>query len=422
MRRYASLISKKDKTMKNMMIQGYAVALVAACGAAALAEVPAYSVDVVATYTQSTNIRGASDAGLIVGDQVVNGFSRGFVASQGNGISLLPLPQGATSSVAMDVNNNGTIVGAMGGGSVFDGGEPAIWVPDGAGGYTVHIPQQFVTQPSPLGDLAITGGMATAINDAGVVVGWSRYQGFQGGPSTLFSIDEAPINLGLLGFEGTVQDINNNNVAVGGNYIFDINTSTAIHIGIPDDVGTVGFTHVLGYAINDSEQVVAAAHRATSTNEQWQTYLYDRDWSPLNPSQIPTRFVGFYDNNNLGDVSASGGIYFAAEDELVLGYSSLIASEDQHWAVAIGHIGTDRRVYTSAYDAGSDINAIVVLVPDTGVCSADLTGDGTLDFFDVSAFLNAYNAMNPDADFDNNGEYNFFDVSAFLNAYNAGCP
>ena len=79
-------------------------------------------------------------------------------------------------------------------------------------------------------------------------------------------------------------------------------------------------------------------------------------------------------------------------------------------------------MYTSAYDAGSDINAIVVLVPDTGVCSADLTGDGTLDFFDVSAFLNAYNAMNPDADFDNNGEYNFFDVSAFLNAYNAGCP
>ena len=55
-------------------------------------------------------------------------------------------------------------------------------------------------------------------------------------------------------------------------------------------------------------------------------------------------------------------------------------------------------------------------------CIADLTGDGTLDFFDVSAFLNAYNAMDPAADFTGDGVYNFFDVSAFLNAFNAGCP
>ncbi|MCA9276502.1 MAG: hypothetical protein KDA29_10795 [Phycisphaerales bacterium] len=56
------------------------------------------------------------------------------------------------------------------------------------------------------------------------------------------------------------------------------------------------------------------------------------------------------------------------------------------------------------------------------VCLADLTGDGELDFFDVSAFLNAYNAMSPVADFTGDGVYNFFDVSAFLNAFNAGCP
>jgi len=55
-------------------------------------------------------------------------------------------------------------------------------------------------------------------------------------------------------------------------------------------------------------------------------------------------------------------------------------------------------------------------------CAADLTGDGVLDFFDVSAFLNAYNAMDPAADFDGNGVFNFFDVSGFLNAFNAGCP
>jgi hypothetical protein len=57
-----------------------------------------------------------------------------------------------------------------------------------------------------------------------------------------------------------------------------------------------------------------------------------------------------------------------------------------------------------------------------GPCPADLTGDGNLDFFDVSAFLNGYNAMDPVADFTGDGVFDFFDVSAFLNAYNAGCP
>ncbi|MHA7814509.1 MAG: GC-type dockerin domain-anchored protein [Phycisphaerales bacterium] len=55
-------------------------------------------------------------------------------------------------------------------------------------------------------------------------------------------------------------------------------------------------------------------------------------------------------------------------------------------------------------------------------CVPDLTGDGQVNFFDVSAFLSAYNSMNPIADFDNNGVFNFFDVSAFLSAYNTGCP
>ena len=55
-------------------------------------------------------------------------------------------------------------------------------------------------------------------------------------------------------------------------------------------------------------------------------------------------------------------------------------------------------------------------------CPADLNGDGELNFFDVSAFLTAYNSMDPVADFTGDGMYNFFDVSAFLSAYNAGCP
>ncbi len=55
-------------------------------------------------------------------------------------------------------------------------------------------------------------------------------------------------------------------------------------------------------------------------------------------------------------------------------------------------------------------------------CPADINGDGTLNFFDVSAFLTAFNAQDPAVDFNSDGQYNFFDVSAFLNLFDAGCP
>ncbi len=76
----------------------------------------------------------------------------------------------------------------------------------------------------------------------------------------------------------------------------------------------------------------------------------------------------------------------------------------------------------SVVEAGIDDVRIFGVSCSTGTCPADLTGDGTLDFFDVSAFLNAYNAQDPAADFTGDGTFDFFDVSAFLNAYNAGCP
>lgn len=55
-------------------------------------------------------------------------------------------------------------------------------------------------------------------------------------------------------------------------------------------------------------------------------------------------------------------------------------------------------------------------------CRADLNGDGLLNFFDVSAFINAYTAMDPIADFTDDGLFNFFDVSAFISLFSQGCP
>ncbi|MFK7759649.1 MAG: GC-type dockerin domain-anchored protein [Phycisphaerales bacterium] len=58
----------------------------------------------------------------------------------------------------------------------------------------------------------------------------------------------------------------------------------------------------------------------------------------------------------------------------------------------------------------------------TSSCAADLTGEGDLNFLDVSAFLAAFGSMDPVADFTADSDFNFLDVSAFLAAFAAGCP
>ncbi|MFG0314840.1 MAG: GC-type dockerin domain-anchored protein, partial [Phycisphaerales bacterium] len=78
------------------------------------------------------------------------------------------------------------------------------------------------------------------------------------------------------------------------------------------------------------------------------------------------------------------------------------------------------RVYAFGVANSGDLLATRFSFP--SACSPDLDGDGKLDFFDVSAFLNAYNAMDPVADFNGDGKFSFFDVSSFLNQFNAGCP
>ena len=74
------------------------------------------------------------------------------------------------------------------------------------------------------------------------------------------------------------------------------------------------------------------------------------------------------------------------------------------------------------YLAGGGLAIFDASTSCAGSCPADLTGDGVLDFFDVSMFLSAFNTQDPVADFTSDGIWDFFDVSAFLGAYNAGCP
>lgn len=330
------------------------------------ADVPSYQVQVVAEFSTSTNLRGYSESGWVVGDQVIAGQSRPFVASLEDGLSLLPLPIGFDSGAALDVNSSGIIVGTVSDvGFAFDRGQPAFWTPDGAGGWTVAIPAQFDSLPSPLGELAVTGGQIVAVNEIGVMVGWSRLQGFQGGPATLFSATEAPLNLGEIGFAGTIRAINNNNVVAGDQILLDLDTGEITEFGVPEPIGTVGFTNAIAFAINDSDEAVVAANLASVVTENWLTYMFStaQGYTRLNPDQLPSRFVGFYDNNNHGDVSASGGLLFRDEAVLVTDPHTLLEPEFSNWQVALGFIANDRTIHTTAFDSDTGASALVRLSP-----------------------------------------------------------
>lgn len=55
-------------------------------------------------------------------------------------------------------------------------------------------------------------------------------------------------------------------------------------------------------------------------------------------------------------------------------------------------------------------------------CPADFTPDGTLNFFDVTAFVQAYTANDLIADMNGDLQIDWFDVTAFLTMYTNGCP
>ncbi|KAA0216511.1 MAG: hypothetical protein DYG94_05015 [Leptolyngbya sp. PLA3] len=70
------------------------------------------------------------------------------------------------------------------------------------------------------------------------------------------------------------------------------------------------------------------------------------------------------------------------------------------------------------------MDTLTLAVEASGPCNdADFAEPyGTLDFFDVQAFLQAFSMHDPSADLTGDGLYDFFDVQAFLSAFSFGCP
>ncbi|MFG0314831.1 MAG: GC-type dockerin domain-anchored protein, partial [Phycisphaerales bacterium] len=129
------------------------------------------------------------------------------------------------------------------------------------------------------------------------------------------------------------------------------------------------------------------------------------------------------EGNTLYVAMSSGG--FAIYDNTNIFAPTLLAHAPATTPPAISEtryrefIKEGNKVYIAAGDAGV---RILSLDGCTIHCAIDYNNDGTLDFFDVTAFITAFNDMHPAADINNDNEFNFFDITAFIVAFQNGCP
>ncbi len=153
-------------------------------------------------------------------------------------------------------------------------------------------------------------------------------------------------------------------------------------------------------AVSDGTTTTVSGELIASPDDQFRIEIFASETCDASGSGEGEVFLGSF----VIDTDASGSTAF---DQAISG------ATPEGWVVTATATSLTQHT-TSAFS--------VCVAASSSPCSADLNGDGELNFFDVSVFLNAYNAMDPAADFTGDGNFDFFDVSAFLNSYNAGCP
>ena len=188
-----------------------------------------------------------NDAGQVVGNTYLSGYSRAWIAGPGQGLELLPLPPEATWSKAHDINASGVVVGQILFGS---DSQAVIWQP-GIGGY-----EAFLLSAGPGGHLPFD---ARGINDLGDVVG--KY-GILGG-SYHWSEATGVTQITTATFPVVPYDVNEQRQIVGESYRMDLDTLVLEDLGDPTET-TYHYVYTELTNINDAGECAGYAVVATS--------------------------------------------------------------------------------------------------------------------------------------------------------------
>lgn len=277
------------------------------------------------------------------------------------------------------------------------------------------------------GDVAIG---ASVITENGLVAGCSVGQGqiSQGTTCTgyFWTLDRGGVPLrdtGLVPAAVNIRSANANGEMVGisgnglfaNNQAFYFDSRTDEHIPLHPLLVSKGTSGVLSSAEDINDHGVVVGSRNTGFNGNIRGFMWSRDDGV---QLLPVDLSAPRAINNEGVIVGQSLRYIPGE-----GVANLNDLADTGtFTIAQARDISDNGVIVGwGRRQGSSIWTAFMLVPLNG-CPADLTGDGNLDFFDVSAFLNAFSAQDPIADFNADGSIDFFDVSDYLQAFNAGCP
>ncbi len=172
----------------------------------------------------------------------------------------------------------------------------------------------------------------------------------------------------------------------------------------------IDLTSMMTFGPSRPLSLVLRSDGGTPNNPTDDVYIYTV--SSLNLPFLDWRSFDFVINPQVTSMPSNWGIWVGNNDR------------DADWNTVItnvtevmfyyGDLSQPTHPFDDPWDIGFDNPRIVY---NSGLaCPADLSGDGALNFFDISIFLNTQ------PDFNNDGTFNFFDVSAFLTSMSTGCP
>ena len=263
---------------------------------------------------------GINDAGQVVGYSYLTGDAS-FHATLWNSAVATDLGTlGGSSSIAQDINNFGQVVGTS-----YTAGDAARYAGLWNSGARIN-----------LGSLGGVGG-ATAINDAGQIVGYSH----GGNTATFWDGTLAPVALGTLG--GTVSSASGINILgqIAGQSTLTGPTqlrATLWNGATPTSLGFGSLSGAAGHGngINDAGQVVGAVEIVTST---------------------ATSHAVLWDSGMVIDLGTLGGTNSAAlaisNTRQIVGWSDVGGDPRRHATLWIGTTPTDLNSLLDAATVGA---------------------------------------------------------------------
>ena len=347
-----------------------------------------------------------------------NGINAGavylFRADTGSELFKIHEPTGTGGSLfgnSVDIEQNTIVVGATTNATNGSGAGRA-YLFDATTGGLLHILEPQIPQNNSL------FGNSVSISGDNVLVGARREEGTSSTSGVAYLFDrstglvvsrffpadgDAGDQFGFaVSVEGNFAAISSpadgdNGSASGSVYIYDISTPTnpvqVQKLLAPDGSSGDEFGHCVAIRSNSDGYLVAVGAWLDAQNgsDAGSAYMFQLNAQGI--MQSSTKLIASDASSN-----AEFGTSIAIDTN---GAAIVGAAEDDALFTNAG------AAYVFAFDQA---------------CVADFNGDGTLNFFDVSAFLAAFQANDPAADLTNDGSFNFFDVSEFLSAFSKGCP